>query len=154
MNQRPVPQLTEALCAILRDSATLGLATVDERGEPWAVNVNFVFDDALDLYFISSPDSAHAHHIVARPLVAAAAYAPFHDTASIRGVQLRGSCTLTDPTDMPRLWAMLCDRFPAARALEHRLATERFYRIRPNWFRVIDNTVRFGFKQESRWPAP
>ena len=36
--------------------------------------------------------------------------------------------------------------------LDGPLAQARFWVLRPKWIRLIDNTVRFGFKEE--WRAP
>ena len=51
------PTLIAALCAVVQECTTLSLATVDEHGEPWAANVNYAADDALNLYFISRPST-------------------------------------------------------------------------------------------------
>lgn len=147
---------SEKLLPILRGLfsrvSTMSLATVDDHGGPHACNVNYVADDACNLYFISHPDSAHSVHIAARPDVAGTVYAPFDKPSQILGVQFRGVCEATDPADFDRIWALYCGKFSYAPQLEERARAERFYRVSPTWFRTIDNSVHFGFRLESKWP--
>lgn len=145
-------EITQSLRVLLASVTTLGLATVDGEGYPHAANVNFVADDHLHLYFISHPDTRHAVHVLRRPRIAATAYPPFEGPSEIRGVQLRGRCDPTPPAEFERVWSMFLRKFPYAAAFEDRARTERFYRVTPSWFRVIDNPVRFGYKWETAWP--
>ena len=147
------PTLIAALCAVVQECTTLSLATVDEHGEPWAANVNYAADDALNLYFTSSPGSAHSRHIAARPRVAATAYAPFTAPPQIRGVQLRGEVAPIAPAEFENVWRLFLTRYPEAAQFESRARSEQFYRLTPAWFRLIDNRVHFGFKGETDWPA-
>ncbi len=135
----------------LSETSTLSMATVDSKGLPHACNLNFVHDDRLNLYFISSPESAHSRHITKQPHVAATAYSKFGKPDDIHGVQIHGSVEAIKPDDFRVIWAMYCSKFPYAHELEFRARAEQFYRLRPSWFRWIDNAVRFGFKIESDW---
>lgn len=146
-------EIVETLRAFCASASTLGLATVDEEGRPHAANVNFAADDALRLYFISDPESAHARQIARQPLVAGTAYLPFVSAAEIRGVQLHGRCEVLATSDFDSAWRLFVERFPYAADMEQRARTERFYRITPCWFRIIDNTIAFGHKREIDWPA-
>ena len=143
----------QRLREILNETATLSLATVDDDGRPHAANVNFVADGELNLLFISDADSAHARHIAARPRIAATAYPPFETPDQIRGVQLRGECRAAGEEEFDACWPQFVAKFPYAAAFEAIARTQRFYRIRPTWLRLIDNRVHFGFKWETTWPA-
>ena len=145
--------MAQTLRVFLASASTLGLATVDDAGRPHAANVNFVADDRLSLYFVSNPASAHARHIARSPAVAATAYTPFREPAEIRGVQLRGMCAPITADEFDRAWAMFLRKFPYAAGFEQRVREEQFYHIAPQWFRYTDNSVRFGFKWETAWPA-
>lgn len=145
--------LFDTLRTFYAEVATLCLATVDDAGLPHAANVNFVADDRLDLLFISHADSAHARHIASRPVVAAAAYAPFEHPGRIRGVQIHGLCKPIGLSEFNDVFDLFCRRMPYARAFEQRARSEQFYRLTPTWVRWIDNRVSFGHKVESSWPA-
>lgn len=144
--------LQHTLHRFLSEVPTLSLATVDDDGTPHAANVNFVTDDDLNLYFLSSPESAHSRHIARRPQIAATCYADFNDARDIRGVQLRGLCAECDPADFDAHWAHFCAKFPYAADYEFHARAERFYHLRPTWARWIDNRVHFGFKMEMDFP--
>ena len=149
MNQRDLPRQLDRL---LRRIPTLALATVDQAGLPHVANVNFVSDDELNIYFLSAPDSAHCQHIARRPRVAACGYPTFRLPHRIRGVQLYGRCRPCPDEQWPEHWRRFCRKFPYAMAYRRRARAERFYCLMPAWFRLIDNSVRFGFKLETDWP--
>lgn len=153
-NHDPMPSndITQTLRVFCASVATLGLATSDEQGRPYAANVNFACDDALSFYFVSHPSSAHSRHIARQPLIAATTYAPFTEPAEIRGIQLRGACTAVPDAEFDRVWEVFLRKFPYAARFEQRARSERFYRVTPSWVRYIDNSVRFGFKWETDWP--
>jgi len=150
-----VPEdLPDLLRRFAAEVPTLSLATADDAGRPHAANLNFAADDALDLFFLSKPTSAHAVHLNTRPEVAATAYAPFESPEQIRGMQIHGRCEAADPADFEATWQIFCAKFPYARDMESRARGESFYRLRPRWIRWIDNRVSFGFKIETPWPPP
>jgi len=149
-----IDELPGVLKTFLHEVPTLGLATVDDSGRPHAANVNFCADEELNLFFLSSPDSAHARHVAARPQVAATAYAPFERPDQIRGVQVHGTCAVLPDSEFDATWALFRARFPYAAQFERRAREEEsFYRFRPDWVRWIDNSVHFGFKVASAWPV-
>lgn len=143
------PDLQQLATEILADAPTLALATVDDAGNPHAANVNFYADDALNLYWISHPDSAHSQHIAARPTIASVAYPLFEGPSEIRGVQLHGTATVLPPEDFDTHWPAFITKFPFAEKFESRARSECFYRLTPTWLRVIDNRRGFGFKLEA-----
>ncbi len=145
-------QIAQTLRVFLASVPTLGLCTVDGDGRPYAANVNFVCDEGLNLYFISHPQAAHSRHILGRPAVAATAYAPFQTPSEIRGVQLRGVCRPLETADFDKIWKVYTRKFPYALEMERRARSEAFYQVRPTWFRMIDNSVHFGYKWETDWP--
>ena len=149
--------MSEPIEATLRrflgEVSTLSLATVDEAGEPHAANVYFAPDERLDLLFVSDPKSAHCRAVAARPRVAATVYAPVRMWQQIRGVQLHGTCGPIDGGEWAAVWQTYLRKFPHIAEVESMVLAQRFYRIRPTWFRYIDNTVRFGHKVETAWPV-
>lgn len=145
--------LARIVPGFLETVPTIGLATVDGEGRPHAANVNFVSDDDLNLYFLSNPASAHSRHVAARERVAATAYSGFTRPDEIRGVQLHGTCELLDESRFDEVWAAFLGKFPYAEGFADLVREEeRFYVLRTDWVRWIDNSVSFGFKLESDWP--
>jgi len=146
------PPIERTLRDYLRDVSTMSLATVDQAGKPHAANLYFAPDDRLNLYFVSDAKSAHCRHVASRPDVAGTAYAPVRMWQQIKGVQFHGKCEPIDAGEWALVWKVYLDKFPHITEVESMIRAQRFYRIRVNWFRYIDNTVKFGHKVELAWP--
>lgn len=144
--------IVERIKRICGRSSTLGLATVGTDGSPHAANVNFVEDENLDLYFLSAAGTRHSLDVFGNPRVAATAYVPFDRAEQILGLQVHGQCEMLRDAEFNRVWQLFMRKFPYSAAFEERARAERFYRIRPSWFRVIDNSAGFGRKWEVAWP--
>ena len=143
----------EAIRPCLQSVSTLSLATVGPEGRPHSVNLYFAPDDGLNLYFVSDPGSWHSRHLVHEPCVSGTVYPPVKMWQQIRGVQFHGECGPIDEGDWGRVWGVYLEKFPHIAEVEEMVRSQRFYVIRPSWFRWIDNAVKFGFKIESDWPA-
>ncbi len=148
----PPPQIVHQLRALFDSVSTLSLATLDAEGRPHAANLYFAPDEALNLYFVSDPRSAHSRHVADRPDVAATLYAPVKMWQQIRGIQLHGTCMPLPDEQWGQAWRIYLKKFPHITEIEDLVRSQRFYRIQPRWFRLIDNTVRFGYKVETPWP--
>lgn len=91
---------------IISSCRYLTLSTCD-GGEPWAAPIEFLCDDQLSFFFLSTDDSLHARHIARNPQVALALFEteqPEYSpdlTADLRGVQIRGSASRLSPGDYP-----------------------------------------------------
>ena len=141
--------------SLLSDCRTASLATVDDDGRPHAANIQYVHDERLRLYFVSSEDAAHSQHAAARPDVAVTVY--HHEDAepgTIRGLQIRGRLTaVTDEREQDTALTQYLSKFSFI-ADSHKLrgAVERqtLYCFTPSWVRLIDNRRGFGFKAEMR----
>jgi uncharacterized protein YhbP (UPF0306 family) len=148
-------QLIAAIEAVLRESQVMGLATTDEAGLPYGANVRFVVVREAGwptCLFLSGAESAHSRHAAQRPTVAATAYPAFEEPGQIRGVQMRGRLIEEPAERFEANWRVFVAEYPAAAPFEERARSQRFYRLTPSWLRLIDNRVRFGFKQETRRP--
>lgn len=82
---------------ILNDGYLLVLATIDADG-PWTAPVVFVPDDALNLYWISLPETRHSRAIAHRPAVGGTIIAS-HKDQDERAVQISGTAEAVD--DVP-----------------------------------------------------
>lgn len=152
MPDEPINILREA-AALLAECRTASLATVDEQGHPHAANIQYVHDDQLRLYFVSSEDAAHSRHIAVNPMVALTVYHhDDEDPANIRGLQLHGRVeALSNDTQRRRVLALYAARFPFITtdpALRAAVEKQTFYCLAPTWLRLIDNRRRFGWKAE------
>jgi len=145
-------QIITEVTAFLGTWRTMSLATVDAQGHAHAANIQFVPDDALNLYFVSGLASAHSQHIVLDPIVAATIYAHTDEHTQIHGVQLHGRCAqVSDEAEKAKAWDLYVDRFDFIQGnamFEKHLRSEPFFKVTPTWLRWIDNRRSFGFKME------
>jgi len=139
----------ETIAALVRGESTVALATVDERGEPCVAALFYIVDGDLNLYWLSSVNSAHSRNLCISPLASATVYRQTENWKAICGVQMRGR--VESISDRERRSAMLkiyCERFALGRVLRLAIGRSTLYRFRPEWFRYIDNSMRFGYKFE------
>lgn len=142
-------ELRATIQSFCRQWFTACLCTVDETGKPHGANVQVAIDDELNLYFVSSPDSAHSEHVTRASDAAMTIYAHTVAPPQIHGVQMHGQCETA--TDHDAALAAYLHQFPFIAdddALRARVEAEQLYCFKPRWLRWIDNRVRFGFKQE------
>lgn len=130
---------------------TLTLATLAEDGRPQAAALFFAEMEDLSLIFISEPRVRHSQNVTRDSRVAAAIYADGQAWQSIRGIQLEGSCILLAGESAAEARAVYLAKYPFIAENKMLLAMlERvsFYKIRPAWIRLIDNSQGFGHKEE------
>lgn len=137
------------------------LATVGPGGEPQAAAVFYAADDELGLYFLSSPESRHSRNLAREPRVAATIQDDGQNWREITGLQIEGTVVLVEGEDrIAGVVRLFAGRFEFLRELltngdalgppelEGPLASSRFYVLRPNWIRSIDNKRGFGHHEE------
>jgi hypothetical protein len=144
--------------AFLAAHTTLSVATVGAGGTPAAAAVFYAHDADLNLYFLSEAGTQHGSNMTAGSGVACTIQADGQDWRQIRGLQISGWGMLVTPTGMPHATAVYSRKFAfvgallaglqAPGVLAGPLARARFWVLRPRWFRLIDNTRGFGFKDE------
>jgi uncharacterized protein YhbP (UPF0306 family) len=67
----------------------MSLATVKDN-KPWVCEVHFSYDDDLNLYFSSRPETRHAQEILANPQVAGNIVTQHHKNQAVRCVDFEG----------------------------------------------------------------
>jgi uncharacterized protein YhbP (UPF0306 family) len=67
----------------------MSLATCSNN-RPWVCEVHFAYDDALNLYFISSKNRRHSQEIELVPFVAGNIVTQHHKNQKVRGVYFEG----------------------------------------------------------------
>jgi uncharacterized protein len=158
------PAIADRIRAFLAQHTTLTLATVGQTGEPAAAAVFYAADDALNLYFLSEERTEHGQNMVRQGKVAGTIQADEQDWRSIRGLQLRGQARIVNPNELVHATTTYGRRFAfvatllagqsGTGVLTGPLARARFWVLQPTWLRLVDNTVRFGHKEELRLAGP
>lgn len=153
------PAAAKAVGDFLDSHTTMTLATGGADG-PWAAALFYARDSDLRLYFISARDTQHAADIERDPKVAIAVNAQHQDWSDIRGLQIRGVAEIVPPDQRTAAVETYLAKFPALRPLfsaprnqqeshiAQAFATSPFYRVRPQWIRLIDNSKAFGHRDE------
>ena len=150
------------IAAFLAEHTTLALATAGPDGAAAAAAVFYAADDDLNLIFLSEERTEHGRNLLSRPLVAGTIQGDGQDWRIIRGLQLRGTARIVTAAEWPHAASLYGRRFAFVGALlaaqqavqagpvilTGPLARARFWVLRPTWFRLIDNTIRFGHKEE------
>jgi len=145
--------LKSSICRYLVRHTTLSLATCHD-GEPWSTDLFYASDDSCQLYFVSDVATWHCQHIAANPLVSVSISGECSDWKEIKGLQLVGVAGVVSKSDRGGVIETYLAKFPALKKLHQaseilRLFRESsFYRISPEWIRLIDNSKGFGHKDE------
>lgn len=146
---------------MLESHNTLTLATA-EGGAPWAAAVFYASDAAFNLYFVSDRRTRHAREMAAHPRVALAINADVDNWDDVRGLQIEGEAARVEGLERATALALYLGKFASVKALfeaprnpdEETIATRLkntdFWRVRPTYLRLIDNSRGFGFRIELR----
>jgi uncharacterized protein YhbP (UPF0306 family) len=128
---------------------SMTISTSTPQAVPHAATVYFVADDRLSLYFLSAPSSQHVRDLAVNPIAAITIDPLVERWQEIRGLQMRGRVAEV-PNGFQSVtgWARYVAKFPYVKNLEIELLKNRFYAFKPDWIRLVDNRVRFGYKQE------
>jgi hypothetical protein len=145
--------LKSSISRYLVRHTTLSLATCHD-GLPWSTDLFYVSDDNCQLYFVSSVTTWHCQHIAADPRVSVSISGECSDWKEIKGLQLVGVASVVSGADRDGVIETYLTKFPALKKLHQ--ASEilslfwesSFYRISPEWIRLIDNSKGFGHKDE------
>jgi len=151
--------LKSSICQYLTRHTTLSLATCHDN-RAWSTDLFYASDDSCRLYFVSSGTTRHCQHIADNPQVSASISGEFADWGAIKGLQLDGVASVVSESDRDAVAAMYLAKFPSLQKLYQapeneqdrqivaRLMESHFYRISPEWVRLIDNGKGFGHKEE------
>ncbi len=135
---------------MLQNHSTLNLATCDAH-EPWASTVFYVSDDNFSLFFLTDPATRRGQQLEGGR-AAGTINADVTLWRDIRGLQLSGEVVRVDDAARDPAQSLYLAKFPELRdsdaALWGKLQATPFYEFRPHWLRLIDNSVRFGYKAE------
>ncbi len=143
----------------VNEISTLTLATAGDN-LPWVATVFFAADKNFDLYFVSDYRTRHGREMAANNRVAATINPEVDNWNDVRGLQLEGRVEVVKGAGRAKALALYLKKFPQINALyaspkdEHeetiaaRLKAANFYRVKPDFIRVIDNAKGFGYREE------
>lgn len=149
----------QAIRDLLEAHNTLTLATC-ENARPWAATVFFASDLELRLYFVSDHRTRHGREMAANNRVAGAVNPDCSNWGEVRGVQLEGTIEVVSGVERLAALKTYLSKFPDVRGMFERprdkneetigkrLKAANFYRLTPDWLRLIDNSRWFGYKEE------
>jgi uncharacterized protein YhbP (UPF0306 family) len=149
MNQSTEQRFKQFLAA----HTTLTLATVAEDGRPQAAPLFYAEMDDLSLIFISERKVRHSQNITRDHRVAVTIYADGQQWQEIQGLQVEGTCLALSGQAARTARTIYLNKYPFIQQnglLKLMLNAVIFYKITPTWIRLIDNSQRFGHKEEWR----
>lgn len=137
---------------------TLTLATRNADGSPHACDLFYVRVDDV-CYFLSNPTTRHIQNLSREPRVSATIHGAAQGWQDIRGIQMVGTAArVEDDAERARAFAAYLHKYAFVREMMPNIemlgrAHEIFgvidlYKLAPRWWRWIDNTRGFGYKEE------
>ncbi|MBI3240906.1 MAG: pyridoxamine 5'-phosphate oxidase family protein [Chloroflexi bacterium] len=149
----PIENPQSKIQNFLAAHSTLALSTVNADGQPQSAPLFFAVDDDGSLLFVSSPKSRHSLNIAVNSQAAVTVHNEAWTWQEIAGVQMEGRVHhLPAGPGREHAWEVYKARFPFVVEFEDEVSRSEFYRFTPKWIRLIDNKVRFGFKEEIELP--
>jgi hypothetical protein len=142
----------ETVAGFLEGHNTMSLAT-SRDGEVYAASL-FYASDGLTLYFLSNPDSSHSVNISLDPRAAVTISKDHSDWKTVCGLQIRGRAYEVHESETEHARLIFEKKYPFLAGLLGNRELFRggrgisFYKIVPETVRLIDNTVRFGYRAE------
>ncbi len=146
---------------LLAGHNTLTLATSGEGGA-WAASVFYASDERCNLYFVSDLKTRHGRDMNQAARVVAAINRDAAGWDEVIGLQVEGQVEmLTGIARAAALATYLAKFIQVRRIFESpreasekliatRLQSTAFWRLKPEWIRLIDSTRGFGWKREFR----
>ena len=133
----------------------MSLATTGEKNI-WAAAVFYV-NRSLNLFFLSSPSSRHGENLSACPEVSATVHEDYRDWRVIKGIQLEGVVELIEGEERDEAMRLYGQKFPIVGESDHMppeiasaLCKVGCYRLTPRRMYFINNSIRFGHREEVR----
>jgi uncharacterized protein YhbP (UPF0306 family) len=142
-------KLAPSVVNLLARHSTLTLATTTASGLPEAAPLFFAAAADGSLLFVSGAESRHSLNIAASGRAAVAIYGEPRSWNDIVGLQMEGVVSaIPAGPEREAAWVTYRAKFPFVVEFEAEVSRSTFYRFTPRWVRLIDNGVRFGYKEE------
>jgi len=133
----------------LRAHNVMTLATAGDSG-PWAAAVFYASVD-FTLYFVSAPDTRHSRVIASRPRVAVTVQEDYREWSAIKGLQIEGVAHIIVGPEQSAASATYRAKYPfvgIASTLAAAMAKVAWYKVEPDRVFYLDNSIRFGYREE------
>ena len=135
---------------VLNTTHLMSLGTCDKDGV-WVADVIFLFDEELNIYWLSSPDCRHSRAILENNMVAATITNSTKKKELNFGIQLAGKAERLEEIRFDLImkhWAKRNHKIPdISKALEV-LDGDCWYKLIPTKIELIDEK-NFGFNRQS-----
>jgi uncharacterized protein YhbP (UPF0306 family) len=146
---RSLAESARALVSLGARHSTLTLATTTTSGLPQAAPLFFAAADDGSLIFVSGAASRHSLNIAASGKAAVTIYGETWSWTDIAGAQMEGLVSVIPAgPEREAAWDTYKAKFPFVAEFEDEVSRSNFYRFTPRWVRLIDNNVRFGYREE------
>jgi uncharacterized protein YhbP (UPF0306 family) len=135
--------------AYLRAHNVMTLATTGDDG-PWAAAVFYASAD-FALYFVSSPEARHSRNLALRPRVAVTVQEDYRDWTAIKGLQIEGTARVITGPEQSAAASTYRAKYPftgTVSTLAAAFARVAWYMVEPDRVFYLDNSVRFGYREE------
>lgn len=134
---------------VFQQTHLMSLATVNETG-PWVCDVVFIYDDDLNIYWMSDPETRHSQAIKNNNKVAATITFSTKSKIPNFGIQLEGTAEKLEGVQYDLLIKHLAKRSypkPDISEAEKILDGDSWYKIAPNKICLIDEE-NFGYNRQ------
>lgn len=107
-------QALKAVVQILSENLLCSMSTVTAQHRAHISTAYFCFSEELVLYFLTHPGSMHCRNLLANSSMAVAVFSSSQNWADPdKGLQLFGTCNMTDGNESVRAERLYAERFPA-----------------------------------------
>ncbi|MDP2594190.1 MAG: pyridoxamine 5'-phosphate oxidase family protein [bacterium] len=143
--------LREQVKEVLANTHLMSLATSDENGA-WATDVIFVYDDELNLYWMSDPDYRHSRAILKNNQVAGTITMSTKSKEPNFGIQFSGMAEKIGGSRYDLALKHYTKRGRSAPAeSDDVLQGDSWYKLTPNKLCLIDE-ANFGYERQDILP--
>lgn len=156
-HEKDKEKIVQSIISILENNTLLTLSTFDEKNnQPCCSTAYYVFDNKLNLYLWTSPNTLHSKNIKRNPKVAVNIFDSTQKWGTLlKGLQIFGKAKVVDKKELLIGGVLYMKRFPSVvkfvkKILDfHSLKLEsKMYKIEMNRIKVFDEET-FG-KEEFR----
>jgi uncharacterized protein YhbP (UPF0306 family) len=123
------------------------------NNQPWSCTVYFAFDENLNLYWISKPNTRHSKEIAKNPKVAGViVYDQQPPQKSIKGLSFEGIAEVLNGSDEEKASKYYIKQLKRENTLLQDIRSgknpHKFYRITPHKFVLFDSSNSLNPRQE------
>ncbi|HVX92658.1 MAG TPA: pyridoxamine 5'-phosphate oxidase family protein [Candidatus Dojkabacteria bacterium] len=138
-------KILSIILGILKDTTLASMSTVDDMQQPWINTFFFNFDDDLNFYLLTSPQTRHGENIKKNNRVAINIFDSHQKPSDKKkGVFVQGTCEqVVNPIDLVKGLVIYGERFGKIEGIKDvkdfaKLGWEsRLYKVVPNYIKLF-----------------